>query len=459
MSELLRKPYKISLWEDKSLYIVQNGDERREIDHLPTDDSDIIKNHVFKEVKIADIGSNTMDSPIRAFNPKFTQEINGTNTLTFDIFYRYYDEDAEEFRQNPFINLLVNERKIKLNYDGKWYHFVIKEISEDSTKQTFSYTCSDQYINELSKTGYEIELDTELENNMGTAIELGNYILEGSDWSVDEKGSNALQEYIEEPLCEYNLTEDIDVKIDENSTITIKAPARILIGYASATKDEYEEVQFFYDPSNAYPVDENGFVTGIAQYSYKFNPKPTVSISNEYFGRTLVKKQVTTYCAPINMYCTVWEKESDGKTYYCIEDTEYASITEVQDMLINGADFISTNGWVGENGAVVTLVDGKINIVYNGGRVVNTGFYENRALTDGFIKDEEYVFLVDDEAFNINEVKLIGTNSEDVASEEVLLDFKKHQLGSRVPGFKEWVAISEKSISYTDLLKYNLNII
>ena len=467
MSELLRKPYKISLWEDKSLYIVENSEGRKETNELPKDDSDIIKNHVFKEVKIADIGSNTMDSPIRAFNPKFTQEINGTNTLTFDIFYRYYDEDAEEFRQNPFINLLVNERKIKLNYDGKWYHFVIKEISEDSTKQTFSYTCSDQYINELSKTGYEIELDTELENNMGTAIELGNYILEGSDWSVDEEGSNALQEYIEEPLCEYNLTKSIDAISETGEKENIPAGARILIGYASATKDEYEEVQFFYDSEGKYPVDENGFVTGVAQYSYKFNQKPKVSISNEYFGRTLVKKQVTTYCAPINMYCTKWNKVGEGeKEYYCIEDTEYASVTEVQDMLINGADFISTNGWVGEDGAVVTLIENKINIIYNGGHVVNTGFYENRALTDGFIEGEEYVFLIntatEDDAKRIDNIWLKGTNSESDSEEEILLDFKK---SGTEQGFYKWVATVEKteelkgSISYTDLLKYDLNFV
>jgi hypothetical protein len=86
---------------------------------------------------------------------------------------KYYDIDAKAFYDNPFLKLLVNERKVKLKYgedaDGnpKWYDFVIKDIKENSENKTFSYTCKDLFINELSKSGFDIILDAELENNMG----------------------------------------------------------------------------------------------------------------------------------------------------------------------------------------------------------------------------------------------------------------------------------------------------
>jgi hypothetical protein len=82
--------------------------------------------------------------------------------------------------------LLVNERKVKLKYDGEWYDFVIKRIDENSENNTFSYTAKNLFINELSKTGFSIELDTELENNQGTVVDIAKTILEESDWQVDE---------------------------------------------------------------------------------------------------------------------------------------------------------------------------------------------------------------------------------------------------------------------------------
>jgi hypothetical protein len=75
-----------------------------------------------------------MDTPIRANSPKLVSNVNGSNTLTFSLYFRYYDEEAEQFYTNPFLNLLSNERKIKLRHgipgatDTKWYDFVVKNI-------------------------------------------------------------------------------------------------------------------------------------------------------------------------------------------------------------------------------------------------------------------------------------------------------------------------------------------
>ena len=50
------------------------------------------------------------------------------------MYSHYYDTTTEEFYSNPFIGLLINERKIKLRYgelgaeDTKWYDLIIKNI-------------------------------------------------------------------------------------------------------------------------------------------------------------------------------------------------------------------------------------------------------------------------------------------------------------------------------------------
>ena len=151
MSELIKKPYKISLWEDEQIYLITetgNDEDRYETTILPDREYTLLNKYV-RENCLAIIGSSTMDTPIRAFEPKLVRQTNGTNTLTFQIFYRYYDEDDECFKLNPFTNLLVNERKVKLFYDGEWFDFVIKQIQEDSQKYTFTYTCQDLYISAI----------------------------------------------------------------------------------------------------------------------------------------------------------------------------------------------------------------------------------------------------------------------------------------------------------------------
>jgi hypothetical protein len=64
---------------------------------------------------------------------------------------------------------------------------VIKKCQEDTSKKSITYTCTDLFINELSKQGYSLEFDTELQNNIGTAGELATAVLEGSTWQYDEE--------------------------------------------------------------------------------------------------------------------------------------------------------------------------------------------------------------------------------------------------------------------------------
>ena len=140
------KPYEISLWED--VY-----DEQRK---------------VYTEKKILIIGSSSMKTSNRAFSPILKQNLNGETTLEFSLLYKVYNEFTNIKTINPFMPFLVNERKVKLKYGDEWFDFVLKE-KQESSENTFTYSCSDANILELSKQGYNITFSSEL-NNQSTVI-------------------------------------------------------------------------------------------------------------------------------------------------------------------------------------------------------------------------------------------------------------------------------------------------
>lgn len=66
----------------------------------------------------------------------------------------------------------------------------------------FTYNCEDAYVTELSRTGFELVFDTELENNIGTAEELINKTIENTDWRFNKEKSNIIYQKTEEPVYE-----------------------------------------------------------------------------------------------------------------------------------------------------------------------------------------------------------------------------------------------------------------
>jgi hypothetical protein len=66
----------------------------------------------------------------------------------------------------------------------RWLDFIIKKIDESSENYKFTYTATDLFINELSKTGYNLVFDTEAENNLGTIDDLCGEVLKGTDWVI-----------------------------------------------------------------------------------------------------------------------------------------------------------------------------------------------------------------------------------------------------------------------------------
>ena len=219
MSEILKKPYEISVWEDRLKSVLdQEGN---------------ITETYYDEVKIATIGSDKMTSQNRVYSPVFKMNTNGEKTLTFSLKYKYYDEMVGDFVVNPFERFLVNERKVKLFYDDEWYDFVIKEKEEESEEYTFSYTCTDLFVQELARNGYGITFSTELNNNQGTVTELAEKVLENTDWVVDKEDSDILRQKICEPIYECVVTDSSfeALNTDTNELETINVNEIIYIFY------------------------------------------------------------------------------------------------------------------------------------------------------------------------------------------------------------------------------------
>ena len=136
----------------------------------------------FDEKKKSIIGQNNSQNKRYAMNPSLNSSINGTSTLTFSMYKKYWDDDVQDFVENPFPKMLLNESKIKLNKNGKWYDFLIKNIEEESNEKILSYTCKDLSASLLSKQGFSTEFSSELYNNQGTIKELTDYALAESGW-------------------------------------------------------------------------------------------------------------------------------------------------------------------------------------------------------------------------------------------------------------------------------------
>ena len=434
---------------NKSYYYLQNGkyilfiDEyfAVQVDYYEATLAPNIVFQFFKERKICVIGSDSMDTPIRVYNPKLVSNTNGSSTLTFSMFYKYYDTESGQLLDNPFIKFMVNERKVKLRHgelgasDCKWYDFVIKNIQENSENKTFSYTAKDLFINELSKSGFDIELDTKLENNQGTIWQLGETVLEGSDWQIDDSVEKTIfKQTKEEPLYKIVLTQDISATNmeDENDSINIAAGQEIY-GFYTPINEELPYFQFLYvedkenkfedDPDKKYEVDEDYVITNSPNYyidgvTYKdgvpsFASNETMAVSNKFRGARLVRKAITAYDNVIDKYVAVYEDSEGNKIYGYVED-EYISPTTVSSYVTNPSDYDSLTGWTagtidGATNApeleIITIPDifetpqVQEYVSYLGLKLdssnqilINSGISDSRSQLNGFTEGKRFVF-------------------------------------------------------------------
>ena len=100
MSDILKKPYEISLWNDEQHYIVETNNSGTltysdVVAPVILAQGQRIVNDYIKEVKVGVLGSDQFDHDIRAFSPKLTMSLNGSHKLVFSIYAKYWNDQLE----------------------------------------------------------------------------------------------------------------------------------------------------------------------------------------------------------------------------------------------------------------------------------------------------------------------------------------------------------------------------
>ena len=525
MADIFKKPYEISLWKEVLIFETKcfdkNGnliktviDEEKMRQEWPEGTAVTEVVQYYKERKIAIIGSDTMNTPVRAVNSKLISKVNGENTLTFSVYSKYWDEDAEEFFDNPFLKLLVNERKIKLRYgpigDCKWYDLIIKNVQENSETKTFTYTAKDQFVNELSKSGFELVLDAELENNMGNIEYLAEKVLEGSDWELGEDNS-LLRQCKEEPLYRIVLKESIQgTNMLTGEKIIIPASKTILGFYGPITNKE-DFFQFLYREDGVYTTDDNYVINNSSVWyyegaKYSKDGAPTfaanMSFAEEYRGERFVRQVKTKYDPILDRYVQVYE--NSGTTYYGYTESEYVSPTTVQNFITQPNGFTSYSGWdvggvksgeetlypylelqgypdmrdidldkIGDTEYISFL---KYRAENNKQVLYNSGIADFRSDIKGFIKDEQFVFRIKYATATENEdgrpsrISYIQSVMPRIRIGEVILTNGKYTIKDtyfdsqgvtvkNVDNYVEVILKCTKSIPYSQLIEKKLGLL
>lgn len=359
MSELIKEKYSLSVWERKAS---EGRDEET---------GKIIDNDKF----IMIIGSDSMTSPYRATTPHIKTKVNGEKILTFTLYSRYFDNDIGEFVDNPFVNYLHNEILIKLHRGNEpaegWEEFIIKDISEDSQTKSFTYTAKGAHALELGKTGYSLVFSQELMNNTGTVTQLGEKVVEGTDWKIDKDNSDKLWGEKPEPVYELKISAEINQdnikcirtaaigqlkiynKTVSSSTEKPKNGDIIYIPYSSYQNyEENNELQFLWSPKGIYEVDNEGVIYTANSYIWS-NPEmgslegtgtsKEVKIDLTKKGDLLQNQDKTVYLKGIDK--VVSEGKIGNKDAYHFVETSYLTSDTVQELMVNGNNFETTNGW------------------------------------------------------------------------------------------------------------------
>lgn len=168
----------------------------------------------YKEREICEIGSSSSNFSGKAISPEFYTKIDGTHELSFDLPRYCFNEETGEQEDNELIGLITNKSKIILikpekDNPKKEYHFVVntRTDKDDDSIFSYSYHCTDAYIEELSKTGYGLSFSDDVERGegLGTIHELAEKILKDSGWEYDKEKTGPLLEYSTD--LEYNINQ------------------------------------------------------------------------------------------------------------------------------------------------------------------------------------------------------------------------------------------------------------
>jgi len=348
----------------------------------------------FSEEKIGIIGSNTLIDPCHAFNIKLNMKINGEKTLNFSIAYNYSDPISNTIMQNPWISYMIPEQIVKCYWRNDWYEFIIKDVNVDSSKKIYNITCKDRFVQELSRSGYHIILDNELQNGSGTIDELISVVLKGTDWQYDEANSDLIQQDVREAVYETTLNNNINELLYEERTnsqnqslssgdiiylfysqlydiglkcgyyktnivqeYTNTGTTRIQFlvcnnGYQDLSKNEWVDgnIYHFQDnitPSIIIPIDwevNNNIITFQYNNTTYFTFDLDSLATPTFFARRLVQGQKSHYEPVLGRYVNEY---TDGQPISGYQTTLYNDVTIIQDYIVNGNTFSNLQGWSG----------------------------------------------------------------------------------------------------------------
>lgn len=434
---VFKKPYEISLWEDR-LTFVDNKLNEYELS-VPNDVT--VATSYYRERKICTIGADSFDAPIRAINPQLKRNINGSNSLSFSLYAKYYDEGQEKLVDNPFIKYLTNERKVKLKYIEKgeirWLDFVIKGITENSETYLYSYTAQDAFVNELSKTGFSLVFDEKLNNNTGNVQQLGEKIVEGTDWRIGEE-TEIIQQKQQEALYRVKLNQDINAykanDINQESPITLSAGSVIYAFYSCVSNKIEDFFQFLYRQDNQYLTDDKRVITNADEFYLSVqtmddNGKPDFAESMEYIsqyrGERSVRKQKQVFDKILQQYVLVYE--NNGKEIYGYSEKEYLTSDLIRSYITNPNSFSNVSGWkqnqtqplelvvfpsfeekpqfLGNRLSAIKYIQSNENFLFNSG-ISDNSFYIKELL-----EGEEYVFRLDCRVYDAESKELLIPNN------------------------------------------------
>ena len=346
------QPYEVSLWMRDRNFATVGG----------------INKAYFQDKRTCVLASDTFYSDGKIFNIIFTEKTDGSRNLTFSLFKSYILEGMITY--NLFYNLLNNESLIKLFYDNEWYDFLIKGIDEDKETNLITYTCTDAFVDELSRTGYKVTLDTELENNFGTVTELATVILDGTNWSVDENLSDTIIQKLNSPLYIATALASVTVEpmtndFDSNLITTIPIGATFYYCYNSFHNRE-SELQIIYRIDEQYLYDDDFIIYNCDNFIAKnitFAEGLTVAIKQnnvsiiendsadlaELQGKRVVKAQLNQYEVNSQKYVLLY-KDGDGHDVYGYTESEYITGDSVQNVVTNNKNFVDLSGFKYKDG-------------------------------------------------------------------------------------------------------------
>lgn len=412
--------YEISLWKKIRATATVEGEVK----------------HYFYDKKIAVIGANDLDADEKVFDPILTEQTDGSIELTFKLHKTFYDINRGTIVASLLAGVIVNESLIKLYYKGEWLDFVVKGISENTEDNTLVYTCKDLYVHELSKIGYNVILDVELENNIGTVTELATTILEGTDWTVDTNNSDIIMQKVPATLYRGVALDDIAVTQLTNDYVantTIIPTGAIFYYFHTDYYNRQSTIQIVYDPSEIYDDDEyllynidnftmsnityveNNNIIEVYQNGGLIFANNSEPISLFQAERVIIT-QVSQYEGNKNQYVLKY-KDSQDNIVFGHTETEYITNTTVQNFITNNKEFTDLAGYITQEGLdFETYIYPEYNastsqnlinwlnasktrylktlFTSTNSIICNTGIIDNRSEIDHFTLGDNYTFRI-----------------------------------------------------------------